>query len=164
MAETSSSLSLCAAESGRMVLTVGPVSIALDKADYDVLKAHFRAEIEAEIQAQKVAAGMKSFERLVNANPMGMQALIKACTYDDMLIVMKVCETRRPVIEAFFMNMPARQRDTFIEGLQAMAKTALSVDRALAAVSRITQQISDLRQKGVLMFHDEPAPAVTRAS
>ena len=93
--------------------------------------------------------------RFQKANDVGVQNFIREADPDELLVLLKIIEADKALMQRFYTNMSNNLQKMMTEDLAFKFKEGVASEKVAAALNGLMRKSKELEQKGALIFEDE---------
>lgn len=93
--------------------------------------------------------------RFQKANDVGVQNFIREADPDELLVLLKIIEADKALMQRFYTNMRNNLQKMMTEDLAFKFKEGVASEKVAAALNGLMRKSKELEQKGALIFEDE---------
>jgi hypothetical protein len=140
---------------GSLEITVGERVITLSRDEAEAVHFHLMEYMRPETAEEMTQRHAAFLARLRGANRTGVQALLRAGTHDDILVLLRLAEGDERLTRKLYGNMTENAIKLYVEDLVFKYKQGVPRHLADAALGRLETAVDALVANGTLKFETQ---------
>ena len=145
---------------GTYELSLDEFSVGATTEELEALLFRLLEIVHPEQIVEKDQRHKKFLDRLRDANGIGIQALLRSGSYDDVLVLLRMSDADNELTDKLYGNLTEKSIKLYVEDLVFKYKDGVPGHLADAALNRLMRAMENLEADGAMAFETAP-PAET---